>query len=505
MKGWIGRRPWFVGLLAMVAFFCLAGAWALALPVNGTYDENQHIVRAYAVVTGQLLPNGNATDAAGLPAEAFDAPASLLPENANCTWMPKPPKPASCQVEVTDSSDTAMPSQAARYIPVYYALVGWPLLLSPDETGVIASRLLSALLSAALLGLATAIACRMGNRLLVAAIVLVCTPLVMNLAGAVNPDGLEITSGVLLFVSLLSLVRARERPTGRVEGWLLAAAGLAAILLLTAKQQAGLIMFAGVVATCLLVARRQRLGELFRSRRAWRLVGGPTVVGVVFSLWWLVYSAVTDVEQLPGHGLPYTTWEIVRRLPGERLRFYIDQVVARFGYGETGVSEIMIIAWYALIAIFVIPALWRGGQRLRIGIIGVVAVCFAALVEREIHFVPTYGWYSHSRYVMSLGVGCVLLAAFSDRWTTWLRDRGWLGTPVTALMAATIPLDIYALVRVMTRYQVGIESSVNPLGGSWHPACGSATVLVVAAFGLLGIVSLAIVTVPRVTGGGRSD
>lgn len=498
-------RVWAVGLLATAAFFLLAGGWALALPVNGTYDEDQHIVRAYAVATGQWLPTGRALDAAGLPAEAFEAPRSLLPENAACTWQPRPPQPASCLRLVTDSGNTWMPSQAARYSPVYYLATGLPLWLSPDSTGVLGSRLVSALLSAALLGTAVAIGFRLGNRLLLGAIVLVCTPTVLNLIGAVNPNGLEISAGILLFVALLALFRGTPEDDSPGETWLLAAAGLASGLLLTVRQQSGPVLFVGIVGACLLVARRQRLAGLIRRRRTLALLGAPIVGGIGFALGWLLYSRVTEVERLPGRGLPYDVGEILRRLPGERLQFYVDQVVARFGYGETGVSPLLIVAWYALFALLVGPALWLGCARLRIAIIGVFLGCLLMMIEREIHFVPTYGWYSHSRYVLPLGVGVVLLAAFSTRLTTRLRDRGWLGWPVTVLIVATTPLDLYALIRVMSRFQVGVESSFDPLGGSWHPPLGSATALGVTALGILGLIGAAIVAVPPVTDDKPSD
>ena len=80
------RRRWFP--LAVAAFFLMEAAWAMALPVNGTYDEKQHIVRAYAIATGQVLPHGYALDSLGRRTEAYRVPESLLPDRAtvDCTW-----------------------------------------------------------------------------------------------------------------------------------------------------------------------------------------------------------------------------------------------------------------------------------------------------------------------------------------------------------------------------------------------------------------------------------
>jgi hypothetical protein len=86
--------------LCFVSFFGMVAAWSLALPVNGTYDEKQHIVRAYAVATGHLTPVGETTDALGRRTAVL------------------------------------LPIVAGRYSPVYYAAVGAPLALRPDRLGL---------------------------------------------------------------------------------------------------------------------------------------------------------------------------------------------------------------------------------------------------------------------------------------------------------------------------------------------------------------------------------
>jgi hypothetical protein len=287
------ERPWLVGLLALVGFFLMGAGWALALPINGTYDENQHLVRAYAVADGQLLPSGHGFDAANLPAETFRAPRGLLPENVNCTWFPKPPKPASCQREEPDTTLADLPSQAARYSPVYYALVGWPLLARPDLTGVILSRLLSALVSALLLAAAVTIATQRANRLLVAAVALVSTPMVMNLSGAVNQSGLEITSGVLLFVSVLAVLSGQG--SVMAQRWWRVAAVVAGGLLLT-NRLFGPVLFAGVLVACAVTVGWVRLRAVLRDRVTMLTLGLPFVFATCFAVWWVWYSQADDIQ-----------------------------------------------------------------------------------------------------------------------------------------------------------------------------------------------------------------
>jgi hypothetical protein len=459
--------------VAFVGYFLLAAAWALALPTNGTYDENQHLVRAYAVWTGQFLPHARGVDQAGSPADTIDGPRSLLPANVNCTWRPKPPKPASCQLPVTDRTMGPVPTTAGRYSPVYYLAVGLPLRLSPDATGLVWARLLSAALSALLLAAAAAVAAQQGNRLLLAGLVLVSTPLAMNLSGAVNPNGLEISAGVLLFTALLAALRSPTKP-------LLVLAGVAAALLLTVRSL-GPVMFALAVVACLLVAGRESTRALLRRRDTLLWFGGLSTAGAAFFVFWLLISHVTDIP--PDRPLRLGLGGILKGIATTRGEFYLRQVVGQFGYGETTVSPAMILLWYVLMATLVVPALWFASWRVRLAIGGIAVAGALLLVGLEIHFVPLRGWYAQARYVMPLGVGVVIAAAYVDSYAAWLARRGWLDRLVLALVAATVPLDVYALARVMTRFQVGINAGLQPFGGSWQPPNGPVLPLLACVVG----------------------
>ena len=458
--------------LAFVAFFLLAGAWALALPINGTYDEKQHIVRAWAVMTGQLVPHQRAVDATGYPTDGFTAPRSLLPANPDCTWFPKnDPKPASCLRMVDDRSETTLASGAGRYSPVYYALVGLPIRMSPDQTGIIWARLLSAAIGALLLAGAVAVAVRLGNPLLVAAVALVSTPLAMNLNGSINPNGLEISAGVLLFASLLALLRGQRAADAAAPRWLLALAGTASALLLTVRNL-GPVLFGLAVLACLIAAAPGRMRVLARRRAARWWLGGLTAVGLLFTAVWTYASRITDIAPLPERSQDLSAGEILRHILNDRAEFYVRQIVAQFNYGETTVSIGMIAIWYSLVAAVVVPALWFGDRRLRVAVLGIVFACALLLVGLELYFVPRVGWFSHSRYAMPVGVGAVILPAFADRYTQWLAQRGWLHRLATVLVLATVPLDLYALARVMTRFQRGLDAGLNPFGGTWQPPLG---------------------------------
>ncbi len=465
-----------VFLLAFAGFFLTSAAWALALPTDGTYDEKHHIVRAYAVASGRLLPDGPASDGTTFGNEGFDVPKSLLPGDIACMRIPAHP-PASCQTP-SGSGTARIPSAAARYSPVYYLPVGLPLLASPDRTGVVLARLVSALLSALLLALAVVVAAVSRRRLLVAGVVLAVTPMATNLSGSVNPNGLEISAGVLLFVALTA---ALEKP----RRGLLLVAGIAAALLLTLRPPLGPILLVADVAAVAALAGRTRIAASVRDQDVRRILGASVLAGVAFTLVWTLVSGGPGTAPVPARAIH---GDIGKQIATNRLPFYVHQIVGQFGYGETTISRYAIDFWYLLVAAVVIPALIWGGWRLRLVLAGIVACCFALLVALDYHFAPQSGWFAHGRYAMPTGVGLVLLAAMftggPSRWTSISASR-WFAI---GLVAATVPVQLYALARVLTRYESGIEAPLNPFRGSWHPAGGAALPLLVLAMGLLLVV-----------------
>jgi hypothetical protein len=468
--------------LCLVAFFLMSTAWAGALPANGTYDEKDHIVRAYAVASGQLTANRTVVDRRGDVKPAFSAPASLLPSNANvdCAWSPRPAKTASCQQWTTDRHAILTPSGAARYSPVYYLVVGLPLLLAPDLTGIVLARLVSALLSALLLACAVSAALRLGSRLLVVGIVLTATPMAMNLNGSVNPNGLEISAGVLVFCALLALLRAPEDRLGeRSIRRLLILVGVGSLLLLTVRQ-IGPVLCALDVVACALLSRPGRLAALWRRCDSRWILGGCWLAGAAFAAGWLAYSGLSDVAPNTRDAQHLTVTRELGLILTWRVPFYVKQVVGQFGYGETHLSPYALAAWYLLLLALVVPGLALAGRRFRVVPLGLGLFGIGVLVALEVHFVPTVGWFAQGRYAMPALVGVVLCATVDGGFERRLVDRGRLRAYAVALTIAAGALHLYALARVMTRFQVGIDAPLDPLGGSWRPPMGSLPTLLAA-------------------------
>ncbi|MEV6526053.1 DUF2142 domain-containing protein [Longispora sp. NPDC051575] len=436
------RRVW---LLAFLGYLLLGAGWALGVPVNGTYDEVQHIPRAYGVVTGQVYAQGY----------YFDGPASLLPGELTC--FDKDKLAAGCQTPApaagTAEGDRTVrwPSAAARYSPLYYAAVGVPLAVSPDLGGIIGARVLSAALCALLLAAAVAIAYGLRNKLLVGAVLLVSTPMALNLNGSVNPNGMEISAGILAWVALLALVRS----TGNERRHLVAFA-VGGALLLTLRHM-GPVLLAVVVLAALVFAKRGRIRELLRrADTRWAL--GAIVAAGILGLGWMLTSAVNDIPAIPDRAVHLSFAKTLEEIVRIRTPFYLNQVVGQFSYGELTMPGWVILGWYALVAALAVPAWLAAGRRYRIAVLGTALASYGSLVALELWFVPKLGWYSHGRYAMPAGVGLVLLAAFVAKGFTPEFPRKF----VRVVVVVTGVLHVYALAEVTLRYRDQVTSMPSP-------------------------------------------
>ncbi|WP_345631936.1 DUF2142 domain-containing protein [Rugosimonospora acidiphila] len=439
----------------------MGAGWALALPTNGTYDEGEHIIRAYGVATGQIYASHGEQD----------VPRSLLPPNRGCTLVNR--ASAGCQTAPpADHTRVPMKTGAAGYSPLYYLPVGIPMVISPGYGGIIVGRLISALMSALVLGAAVGIAVWLRNRLLVAGLVLVATPMLMNLSGAINPNGLEISAGALLWCALLALLRPDpdNLPSETGTHRLIWIAGVGSALLMTIRHMGPLLLLISLLGA-VVMARPGRVRALARRRDMWWAAGILFVLGLL-AVAWILTSGVTDVTPVAAYARPYGFLQTARLILIERFPFYLQQVVGQFSYGETSLPSWVITGWYLPIAALVLPALLFAGRRFRLAMLGIFCACLAILVVLEFSFIHTAGWAAQSRYVMPTGVGLVLAAAFVHRW------RAALGPVPTERMVqmavlVTIPLQWWALATVMTRFQIGSSGLIDPFrGGSWRPVGG---------------------------------
>ncbi len=434
------------------------------MPYNGSPDEAAHIWHAYSTASGQLLPE--------MPHKggAIEMVPGSLPHET-CIF-------AKCESQLAgDPSLVAINSPAGRYNPVYYAVVGWPLTLSPHLPGVLAARLISAALCAALFGWATLVALSLRRRGALAGLVVALTPMAAGLAGAVNPNGIEIAAGAGLSVALIAILLEPDSAGARRCAWWLA--GVSGGIMLTVRAL-GPLWFAMIVAIMLLPLGFAAYRTLARCRRTWWLVGSWVIVGLAgagWTLWRRTYEIIGYPAEHPV-GLGYVVkLDLVREF-GTTAK----ELIGVMGWLDTELPMQVYIAWWMSIGALLILACTFGGaaDRWRIGAIGTLGLVVPMALE-ALQF-NTYNFVLQGRYLLPMLVGVPILAGYvlAERIPFDLTPR------LTGVFAAVLlTAQVASLCWVMTRYQHGFPTdgsppSFNPFTGDWLPAVGPALPIAMA-------------------------
>jgi hypothetical protein len=467
------RRSW---LLAFAGFFLLLSAWAVAAPYAGFPDERDHILRAYGVATGQVvLEPATAANGGGA---YVDAPRSLLVPRC---WQFRADRPASCAREPGgDETVVQAPTAAGRYFPLYYALVGAPLALSPNWIGVLLARLISAAICAALLATAFSDAVRwIRRRLLLVGLVLAATPMVAHMGGAVNPSGVELAAGIAFFAAALPLL---FNPAARHNRTLLWHVGVAALALATLRMLGPVWLGLSVLAL-LLPLRRATLADLWRWRalRIWIVaVIGSAIAAVIwaFALKATEPNTYFNKEEVPLSALGIA-WVEVQRWPT-----YIQEMIGILSWLDALMPGVVYVAWTALAGAVVVWGFLLGDRdgRLRLLTLGAAGVLVPTAIS--IVYANTFGFITQGRYLLPLLVGLPLLASMIISQSNLPADVG--RRLVRFYAVVLLPTHFVALAFTMIRWQQGVgeDTSLNPLVGTWHPVLGSGTPLVACLAGI---------------------
>jgi hypothetical protein len=444
------------------------------MPYDGAYDEHDHVVRAAGVVRGQLLV---APSADGKNGRYQTVPRSLVPPNFDCQRAGG--EPATCLgTPPDDRTPTRVHTRAGHYNPVYYAVVGWPLAALPTMTGVIAARLVSALLCATLLATALVMIWPMTrHRLLMLVLLLVTTPTLVALNGLLNPSGLEISAAVLLWAALTRLLSRASAASdasdasetnARVRGASASIVISGAVLALA--RPAGVLVVGAIVLLGLVAAGgRIRPRELLR-RRDVRL--GAAVVGAAMLLA-LAWAAVAQVGSV-GTEAPAdqrSLGELVRFIVLSRFDYWVRQTIGIFAYATVGLPVWVVAGWVAVQGFVVLLGVAYAGRRHAYTILAIPVACLAGGFVVELVFLRVIGSFMQGRYFMPLWVGMFFLAALAVP-ARLLPERGLRRLYVvgTGLWALATAAGLYVTLR---HYEYGNRAVAEAAGG-WRPMVGEA-------------------------------
>jgi hypothetical protein len=481
------RRTW---LIAFLGFLLLGSAWALATPYDGGPDEGDHIVRAYGVATGQvvLAPENAALGGGGF----VDAPRSLAVDRC---WQFDPTVDVSCAGDPgADQTIEPVATSAGRNAPIYYAIVGVPIAISPDWTGVLIARLLAVILCGLFLATALANALRWGrHRIMAAGVVVAVTPMVIHLVGSVNPSALELSAAVAFFAAAVPLL---HHPQARRNNTLLAQAGLAAIALGTTRML-GPVWLGLTVLVLLLPWRRATIADLWgwRRLRTWVLAMGAA--GVAGALWTLLSggAAPNDFFQPDEamHPLRIVWTEL------QHWSRYVDEMVGVTSWLDARLPELSYVVWPAVGGALVLWGLVVADRAERLRLVALIAVAFAAPMAISVALANTFGFITQGRYLLPLFVGVPILATFvvGERGVAPERAR----TVLRLVALLLLPIHVGALVTTLQRWQrgQGVSAGFNPFVAPWQPPLGPVLPLVAALAGLV-LLAWLLTRAPRVAG-----
>ena len=328
----------------------------------------------------------------------------------------------------------------------------------PDWTGILLARLISAALCAGFLASAW-LSCREWRRspMLLAGLVIAATPAFFEMAGAIDPNSLEMAAGVSLAAAAIPLLLDGDSPD--VHHWLrraaIAAIGIGQFRALGPELIACLL--------AVLLIRESGPGSATYGRSGRRRGGPPP-------LWSRASSAPCGQSPLRlmssriSCAARSTLGQVLKTEATGHLLKIVRQIFVGFAYVDLPPSLIFTV-WAVALGFLLIGAFAWGTQIGRWRLTILIAGTLAIPVLSDAFTANTYGLAFQGRYVFPIAVGIPLLAAFmigSSDALTKIQQAG----VVRVLVWLLLPFQFISLAYMMDRWQSG----VGPGHSLNHPA-----------------------------------
>jgi hypothetical protein len=476
-------------LVAWVGLSLLSIAWALASPIGSGPDEPAHFIKAASVVRGELVgPQGDTGNIVEVPRYvAWTATQDCFRFDIT--------QPADCAPALQgDPAETVTTETSAGYYnPVYYALVGWPTLLFSDPTGLYAVRIVSALISSAVLAAAFAMVATWRRRTLPAVGLLVAlTPMVIYVDGVVNPSAFEITGTLTAFVAMLSII---TQPNASLLTHRMVVLVAAAVLALGSRTVSPLWVALALAVPLLLVGWPE-LKRLLSTRPV--VIGASIIVAVAAAaIAWTPLSArlAIDARSSPSATDGFQVFPDVGASPLFGFMKMItlsvtngNDMIGNFGWMDTPVPDTTVVVWTVLMGSIVLLAVYV--LRARAAVFGAaLLLCFffvPPLIQAA--FITTGGYIWQGRYGLPILTMLVfgLTAAVSAYRPNRVHDGGSVTRLVVVIVAVCAYAQGYAFASALHRNVVGSSTAWKEMitQPAWSPPGGVLVVLGIFALGL---------------------
>lgn len=452
------RGGWLTSFLLLLA---TVWTWSLASPLFSSPDEPSHMVKAAAVARGQLGSeevfdsNGVKTYAVKVPGVFARAP--IIPQ---CFAFNPTVTPA-CSPPFRGGQEKRLVITAAgRYPPLYYLVVGLPSLAFPSSTGVYLARFVSGAISAALLAWALRTASSWkASRLPVLGVALAVTPMVVYLAGSVNPNGVEISAAVALWVALLVIVLGGDEPA---PGVLVQAAVSASVLVMMRGLSPLWLGLIGLFAMTL--GRRAHLRTLLARPEVQRWLA-VAALSTILALAWILLVGV--LEQ-PAADTGSTTLAGMIRTSISRGENNLRQMVGLMGWADAPPPALTYFLWFFGLGFLVVTAAVVARRRVLVNLFLLLVTIVVLPVALEVSQARDHGYVWQGRYTLPLGVGLPILAAFATSSRTSILEA-LLPRLATVLCAMIGIAHVAAFSWALHRFTVGAMGPLVFFQTHWSP------------------------------------
>jgi hypothetical protein len=490
-----------VGFRVFLPVFVLLGAlsvlWALASPILSGPDETAHATKAIAQVHGEIT--GHTVVGSNYP--VVDLPDSYRYNPRIICFAAHPDVTADCGASLGDRPGAdSFGTWVSGYNPIYYYLVGWPSLFLGGSVGIMGMRIVSALISAAILAWAFQAALASGrSRWMPAAVLFLASPMITYMAAMINPQGLEISAAAALWIGLLRLF-TRQRDVdrnadtvsmSRRQLWVLVT--VAAVLLASARSL-GPLWLVIIVVVSIVIVGWSTAKDLFTTARSYVPIGIIAAAGI-FSIAWTLstgslsgQAGATDAP-LVGASFLKGAWNTFRETSA-----YFQQAAGVFGWLDTWLPGSLYTFFYLALGILIIMAATTTGRRGALIMSLVLFVAFVVPILVQGYSVHQTGIIWQGRYGIFLYIGIPVVAG-------WLLSRShsprvdFLSVRITVISAVLLAVfSVMAFFVALHRYMVGAHSPIFSLVHStgWQPPLGWVALLLLFVVVVAGWTALVI-------------
>ena len=290
---------------AATGFILLQFAWMLVMPPATGIDEFDHLYRASAVAMGHWAPPSHRPPQALARGGYLKVRADIVSASGPACARLRYTRPFNCRpYRQLGGGVVEVASGVERYNPLFYAVVGTIARPFTGDAATYVMRGASMTLCAAAFGLAVYLAgCWSRTRWPIMLVLLAALPTTVYSTSIAAPNGLNMLSGLVVWVALATLIRGH--PWLRTAGY---ASLMGGVAVLATTHTLGLVWIGLIAVTASAYHGPRTAARLLRPRTRAELVAvAVAVAAVTFELWWLWFARPND-PTLPEGGQAGSPW-----------------------------------------------------------------------------------------------------------------------------------------------------------------------------------------------------